>query len=98
MPVLGIGMFSVERAGDCGYSSRGMEPQGELTKPRLEKRQKLLEKGIDPYGGRIEVSESIGSARANATRDRQVPLAARVLSPRALGNDLFAAIKLSTAI
>jgi lysyl-tRNA synthetase class 2 len=90
-------MFSVARTGDCGYSSRGMEPQGELNKPRLEKRQKLLEMGIDPYGGRFEVSESIGSARAKAAPDREVRLAGRVLSHRDMGKSLFADIKDSTA-
>jgi lysyl-tRNA synthetase, class II len=90
-------MFSVARTGDCGYSLRGMEPQGELTKPRLEKRQKLLEMGIDPYGGRFEVSESIDSARTKAAPDREVQLAGRVLSHRDMGKSLFADIKDATA-
>jgi hypothetical protein len=43
----------------------GMEPHNDLIKPRLEKREKLIDKGIDPYGGRFDVSESIATARAN---------------------------------
>lgn len=73
-----------------------MEATNDLTKPRLEKRQKLLEKGIDPYGGRFEVSESIAAARGNPTPDREVRLAGRVLSHRDMGKSLFADIKDST--
>ena len=74
-----------------------MEPTKDLTKPRLEKRQKLLEKGIDPYGGRFEVSESIVVARENPAPDREVRLAGRVLSHRDMGKSLFADIKDSTS-
>ena len=73
-----------------------MEPTNDLIKPRLEKRQKLLEMGIDPYGGRFDVSESIISARQNPTPDREVRLAGRVLSHRDMGKSLFADIKDST--
>src|ERR1041384_105373 len=78
------------------YLRRGMEPIHELMKPRLEKRAKLLEQGIDPYGGRFEVSESITAARANPTVERDVRLAGRVLSHRDMGKSLFADIKDST--
>ena len=74
-----------------------MEPTKDLTKPRLEKRQKLLEMGIDPYGGRFEVSEGIAVARENAAPDREVRLAGRVLSHRDMGKSLFADIKDSTS-
>jgi lysyl-tRNA synthetase, class II len=74
-----------------------MEPTKDLTKPRLEKRLKLLEKGIDPYGGRFEVSESIVVAREDPTPDREVRLAGRVLSHRDMGKSLFADIKDSTS-
>jgi hypothetical protein len=39
-----------------------MEPIQESMKARLEKRLKLLEKGIDPYGGSFEVSETVAAA------------------------------------
>jgi lysyl-tRNA synthetase class 2 len=74
-----------------------MEPTKDLTKPRLEKRQKLLEMGIDPYGGRFEMSECIAVARENAAPDREVRLAGRVLSHRDMGKSLFADIKDSTS-
>jgi lysyl-tRNA synthetase class 2 len=74
-----------------------MEPTKDLSKPRLEKRQKLLEMGIDPYGGRFEVSESIVVAREDPTPDREVRLAGRVLSHRDMGKSLFADIKDSTS-
>ncbi|HTS19022.1 MAG TPA: lysine--tRNA ligase [Verrucomicrobiae bacterium] len=70
-----------------------MEPQNDLIKPRLEKREKLIDKGIDPYGGRFEVSESIAAARANPAPDREVRLAGRVVSHRDMGKSLFADIK-----
>ncbi|HUK84004.1 MAG TPA: lysine--tRNA ligase [Verrucomicrobiae bacterium] len=73
-----------------------MEPIHELMKPRLEKRAKLLEQGIDPYGGRFDVSESIATARGNFVAERDVQLAGRVLSHRDMGKSLFADIKDST--
>jgi lysyl-tRNA synthetase class 2 len=78
------------------YLRRGMEPIHELMRPRLEKRAKLLEQGIDPYGGRFEVSESIAVARETPTPEREVRLAGRVLSNRDMGKSLFADIKDST--
>ncbi|HVM61693.1 MAG TPA: lysine--tRNA ligase [Verrucomicrobiae bacterium] len=74
-----------------------MEPQNDLIKPRLEKREKLIDKGIDPYGGRFDVSESIATARANPVPDREVRLAGRVMSHRDMGKSLFADLKDSTA-
>jgi lysyl-tRNA synthetase class 2 len=74
-----------------------MEPIHELMKPRLEKRQKLIEKGVDPYGGRYDVSESIATARANPTAERDVRLAGRLVSHRDMGKSMFADLKDSTA-
>jgi lysyl-tRNA synthetase class 2 len=74
-----------------------MDSQGDLIKPRLEKREKLLDAGIDPYGGRFDVTESIANARAHEALDREVRLAGRVLSHRDMGKSLFADIKDSTA-
>ena len=73
-----------------------MEPIHELMRARLEKRQKLLDKGIDPYGGRFEVSETIAAARANPTAERDVRLAGRLMSHRDMGKSVFADIKDST--
>ena len=73
-----------------------MDSQGDLIRPRLEKREKLLDAGIDPYGGRFDVSESIANARANEVLDREVRLAGRVLSHRDMGKSLFVDIKDST--
>ncbi len=73
-----------------------MEPIHELMKPRLEKRQKLIERGVDPYGGAFEVSESVAAARANPVAERAVRLAGRVMSTRDMGKSLFADIKDST--
>lgn len=73
-----------------------MEPIHELMKPRLEKRQKFIEMGIDPYGGRFEVSETIAAARANPTAERDVRLAGRLMSHRDMGKSMFADLKDST--
>src|ERR1051326_2418757 len=84
---------------DCGGAAMlrgGMEPQNDLIKPRLEKREKLIDMGIDPYGGRFDVSDSIATARENPAPDHEVRLAGRVLSHRDMGKSLFADIKDST--
>ncbi len=73
-----------------------MEMVNDQVKARLEKRQKLLDKGIDPYGARFEVSETIAAARANPTAERDVRLAGRLLSHRDMGKSMFADIKDST--
>jgi lysyl-tRNA synthetase class 2 len=73
-----------------------MEPTKDLRQPRLEKRAKLLEAGIDPYGGRFDVSESIAAARQDPAPDREVRLAGRLMSHRDMGKSLFADIKDST--
>jgi lysyl-tRNA synthetase class 2 len=70
-----------------------MEPIHDLMNSRLEKRRTLLEKGIDPYGGRFEPSESIAAARANPSAEREVRLAGRVMSHRDMGKTIFADIK-----
>ncbi|MGD0016159.1 MAG: lysine--tRNA ligase [Verrucomicrobiia bacterium] len=67
-----------------------------MIRQRLEKRAKLLEKGIDPYGGFFEVSESVTAVRANPTAERVVRLAGRLMSHRDMGGSMFADIKDAT--
>lgn len=73
-----------------------MEPIHELMKPRLEKRRKLFEQGLDPYGGRFDVSESIAQARQHPQTDREVRLAGRLTSHRDMGKSMFCDLKDST--
>lgn len=73
-----------------------MESDHSLIRQRLEKRAKLLEKGIDPYGGFFEVSESVAAVRANPTAERDVRLAGRFMSHRDMGGSMFADIKDAT--
>jgi len=73
-----------------------MESSHGLIRQRLEKRSKLLEKGIDPYGGFFEVSESVAVARTNPTTEREVRLAGRLMSHRDMGGSMFADIKDAT--
>jgi lysyl-tRNA synthetase class 2 len=77
-----------------------MEQSNDLVKARLEKRAKLLEQGIDPYGGKFEVSETIAAARAchaqsvaTPTAERDVRIAGRVMSHRDMGKSMFADLK-----
>ncbi|MCX7886194.1 MAG: lysine--tRNA ligase [Verrucomicrobiae bacterium] len=65
-------------------------------RPRLEKRAKLMQRGIDPYGGRFDVGESIAEARKLAQTDREVRLAGRVMSHRDMGRSMFCDLKDST--
>ena len=67
-----------------------------MIRQRLDKRAKLLEKGIDPYGGFFEVSESVAAARTNPTTEREVHLAGRLMSHRDMGGSIFADIKDAT--
>jgi len=76
-----------------GVFSADMEPIHELMKPRLEKRLKLMEQGIDPYGGRFETSESVADARANRKAEDDVRLAGRVTSHRDMGKSMFCDLK-----
>lgn len=64
---------------------------------RLEKRAKLLEQGIDPYGGRFEVNETIAVARTDPTPEREVRLAGRLMSHRDMGKSMFADLKDSSS-
>jgi lysyl-tRNA synthetase class 2 len=88
--------FALPGHGATAILRGGMEPTNDLTAARLEKRAKLIEAGIDPYGGRFEVSESVAAARHDPTPDREVRLAGRVMSHRDMGKSLFADIKDST--
>jgi lysyl-tRNA synthetase class II len=74
-----------------------MEPINELMQVRLEKRAKLIEQGIDPYGSRFEPSDTAASARATPTPERDVQLAGRLISHRDMGKSMFADIKDSTS-
>ena len=70
-----------------------MEQLNDLVKARLEKRAKLLELGIDPYGNRFEVPETIAVVRKDPTTERDVRIAGRLMSHRDMGKSLFADIK-----
>jgi lysyl-tRNA synthetase, class II len=70
-----------------------MEPLNDLMKARLEKRQKLIELGVDPYGAEFEPSETIATTRANPTPERDVRLAGRLVSHRDMGKSMFADLK-----
>ena len=70
-----------------------MEQMNDLVKARLEKRAKLLELGIDPYGSRFDLSETIAAVRANPMPERDVRIAGRLMSHRDMGKSLFADVK-----
>ena len=70
-----------------------MEQMNDLVKARLEKRAKLLELGIDPYGSRFDLSETIAAVRANPMPERDVRIAGRLMSHRDMGKSLVADVK-----
>ena len=70
-----------------------MEQLNDLVKARLEKRAKLLEQGIDPYGGRFDVPDTIAVVRKDPTPERDVRIAGRLMSHRDMGKSLFADVK-----
>ena len=70
-----------------------MEQLNDLVKARLEKRAKLIEQGIDPYGGRFEVPDTIAVVRKDPTAERDVRIAGRLMSHRDMGKSLFADVK-----
>ena len=70
-----------------------MEQLNDLVKARLEKRAKLVELGIDPYGSRFDVPDSIAVVRQDPTAERDVRIAGRLMSHRDMGKSLFADVK-----
>src|SRR5436309_10894350 len=94
------GGFAVARKKIVRLFCQRMEPGNDLIKARLEKRAKLLQQGIDPYGGRFEISETIAVARAchaqsvaTPAAEREVRVAGRVMSHRDMGKSMFADLK-----
>lgn len=60
---------------------------------RKQKVQELRKRGIEPFGGRFEVTESAADATANYVEGRAVTLAGRIMSRRDMGKSQFADLK-----
>ncbi len=61
----------------------------EIKNVRIEKRNSLQAKGISPYGGRFERSQTIDQVLKNFTEGKQVVIAGRIIANRKHGKVLF---------
>ncbi len=60
---------------------------------RKQKAEELRKRGVEPFGGRFEVTESASEATANFVEGRAVTLAGRIMSRRDMGKSQFADLK-----
>jgi len=60
---------------------------------RKQKVEELRKRGVEPFGGRFEVTESASDATANFAEGRAVTLAGRIMSRRDMGKSQFADLK-----
>jgi len=69
----------------------------EIKKIRLDKLQKLAEKGVLPYGTRFDFSHSIAQILANFVEGTEVTVAGRIMAHRLHGKVLFMDLRDQTA-
>ncbi len=69
-------------------SSQG-EEIGDLLRFRREKMEKLRAMGIDPFGGRFEVTDSPRGLRENFEEEKKVRIAGRITALRDMGKSNF---------
>jgi lysyl-tRNA synthetase class 2 len=60
---------------------------------RKQKVEQLRTRGIEPFGGRFEVTESAAAAKENFAEGRAVTLAGRIMAHRDMGKSQFADLK-----
>jgi len=70
--------------------------ENELIKQKHSKLEALNNKGVYPYGGRFDVSSSIGKLKEDFAEGKNVVLAGRVMAAREHGKSRFYDIKDST--
>jgi lysyl-tRNA synthetase, class II len=63
--------------------------ENELLAFRRQKLQKLIEQNIDPFGGRFDVSGTIGDVRQGFAEGKRVRLAGRITAHRNMGKSQF---------
>lgn len=76
-------------------SEQNAQPQSteaELIAVRTEKLEKLRELGIDPFGGKFDITITPGELKANFEDGKQVTIAGRLLAIRDMGKSVFATI------
>jgi lysyl-tRNA synthetase, class II len=74
---------------EAATPQQAQSTEAELIAVRREKLAKLRELGIDPFGGRYEVSTTPGELRANFEEGRRVKLAGRITALRDMGKSVF---------
>ncbi|MEO0414565.1 MAG: lysine--tRNA ligase [Verrucomicrobiota bacterium] len=65
------------------------EDLSELLRVRRDKLNKLRELGVDPFGGKFDVTDSPGALRENFEEEKQVVVAGRITSLRDMGKSNF---------
>ncbi|MFT5107933.1 MAG: lysyl-tRNA synthetase class 2 [Verrucomicrobiales bacterium] len=63
--------------------------ENELITIRKEKIEKLRALGIDPFGGRFEITDEIGALRADFSEGKKVSIAGRISAHRDMGKSHF---------
>ncbi len=65
----------------------------ELKQVRVDKRQELMDAGLDPYGRKFEKTDSIKALRDNFEETRVVAMAGRIMLVRGHGKTMFVDLK-----
>ena len=81
-------MRTLDSAGLSALIQRSME-ENELLAFRRQKLQQLLERNVNPFGGRFDVSGAIGEVRQNFVEGRRVRVAGRMTALRNMGKSQF---------
>src|SRR6516225_5792044 len=77
-----------ERAALPALVQRSME-ENELLAFRRQKLRKLIEQNMNPFGGRFDVSGTIGEVRQGFIEGQRVRLAGRITAHRNMGKSQF---------
>ncbi len=63
--------------------------ENELLAVRRQKLEQLLERKVDPFGGRFDVSGDVGEVRKNFAAGKRVRVAGRITAHRNMGKSQF---------
>jgi len=66
--------------------------EAELIAVRREKLAQMRELGIDPFGGRFDITTTPGKLKANFANEQPVTIAGRLLAIRDMGKSVFATL------
>jgi lysyl-tRNA synthetase class 2 len=72
--------------------SNPQSTEAELIAVRREKLAKMRELGIDPFGGKFDITTTPGKLKANFADEQPVTIAGRLLAIRDMGKSVFATV------